>query len=143
MPRRRGRGRGHDLGYSAEINVTSLVDVVLTLLVIFIITAPMMQGGVEVSIPRAQTQSVASPEGVVVSIDRTGAIFVGQARVRWEEFTTQFPLLVKERGADNVYLRADEAVPYGRVVQVLGAMKSANVATVGLIAEPERPAGRR
>lgn len=143
MPRRRGRGRGHDLGYSAEINVTSLVDVVLTLLVIFIITAPMMQGGVEVSIPRAQTQSVASPEGVVVSIDRTGAIFVGQARVRWEEFTVQFPLLVKERGADNVYLRADEAVPYGRVVQVLGAMKSANVATVGLIAEPERPAGGR
>lgn len=139
MPRRRGRGRGHDLGFSADINVTSLVDVVLTLLVIFIITAPLMQGGVEVSIPRAQTQSVASPEGVVVTIDRTGAIFVGQAAVRWDEFTAQFPLLVKERGADNVYLRADQAVPYGRVVQVLGAMKSANVATVSLIAEPERP----
>lgn len=143
MPRRRGRGRGHDLGYSAEINVTSLVDVVLTLLVIFIITAPLMQGGVEVKIPRAQTQSVPSPEGVVVTIDKAGAIFVGQAAVRWDEFTTQFPLLVKERGADNVYLRADEAVPYGRVVQVLGAMKAANVATVGLIAEPERPAGSR
>ena len=130
-------------GYSAEINVTSLVDVVLTLLVIFIITAPMMQGGVEVKIPRAQTQSVASPEGVVVTIDRKGAIFIGQAAVRWEEFTTQFPRMVKERGAENVYLRADEAVPYGRVVQVLGAMKSASVATVGLIAEPERPAGGR
>ena len=143
MPRRRGRGRGHDLGFSSEINVTSLVDVVLTLLVIFIITAPMMQGGVEVKIPRAQTQSVASPEGVVVTIDRKGAIFIGQAAVRWEEFTTQFPLMVKERGAENVYLRADEAVPYGRVVQVLGAMKSADVATVGLIAEPERPAGGR
>lgn len=139
MPRRRGRGRGHDLGYSAEINVTSLVDVVLTLLVIFIITAPMMQGGVEVSIPRAQTQSVASPEGVVVTIDKAGSIFVGQAAVRWEEFTAQFPAIVKERGADNVYLRADEAVPYGRVVQVLGAMKAADVATVGLIAEPEQP----
>jgi len=143
VPRRRGRGRGQDLGFSADINVTSLVDVVLTLLVIFIITAPMMQGGVEVSIPRAQTQSVASPEGVVVTIDRTGAIFVGQAAVRWEEFTAQFPLLVKERGAENVYLRADKAVPYGRVVQVLGAMKSADVATVSLIAEPERPAGER
>jgi biopolymer transport protein ExbD/biopolymer transport protein TolR len=143
VPRRRGRGRGHDLGFSADINVTSLVDVVLTLLVIFIITAPLMQGGVEVSIPRAQTQSVPSADGFVVTIDRKGAIFIGQAAVRWEEFTTQFPLLVKERGADNVYLRADEAVPYGRVVQVLGAMKSANVATVGLIAEPERPAGER
>jgi biopolymer transport protein ExbD len=141
VPRRRGRGRGNDPGYSAEINVTSLVDVVLTLLVIFIITAPLMQGGVEVNIPRAQTQSVASPEGVVVTIDMAGSIFVGQAAVRWEEFTAQFPAIVKERGAENVYLRADEAVPYGRVVQVLGAMKAADVATVGLIAEPE-PAGR-
>jgi biopolymer transport protein ExbD len=141
VPRRRGRGRGNDPGYSAEINVTSLVDVVLTLLVIFIITAPLMQGGVEVNIPRAQTQSVASPEGVVVTIDKAGSIFVGQAAVRWEEFTAQFPAIVKERGAENVYLRADEAVPYGRVVQVLGAMKAADVATVGLIAEPE-PAGR-
>ena len=61
MPRRRQRG---ELGFSADINVTSLVDVVLTLLVIFMITAPMMQGGVEVAIPRARTQSVAAPEGV-------------------------------------------------------------------------------
>lgn len=143
MPRRRGRGRGHDAGFSAEINVTSLVDVVLTLLVIFIITAPMMQGGVEVNLPRAQTQSVASPEGVVVSIDRSGGIFVGQAAVRWDEFTTQFPAIVKERGAENVYLRADGTVPYGRVLQVLGAMKGAHVATVGLIAEPEQSGGGR
>ncbi len=142
MPRRRGRGRGQDLGYSAEINVTSLVDVVLMLLVIFIITAPMMQGGVEVSIPRAQTQSVASSDGVTVTIDKGGSIFVGQAPVKWEEFTPQFSAIVKERGADNVYLRADQAVPYGRVVQVLGAMKAADVASVGLIAEPEQ-AGRQ
>ena len=140
MPRRR-RGT-HDLAVTAEINVTSLVDVVLTLLVIFMITAPMLQGGVEVSVPRARTESVPSPEGVVVSIDREGQIFIGQARVRWEEFETQFPAVVRDRGARSVYLRADEAVPYGRVVQVLGAMKAADVATVGLIAEPEQPAGR-
>jgi len=137
MPRRRARGRNAESGYNADINVTSLVDVVLTLLIIFIITAPMLQGGVEVSIPRAQTQSVASPEGVVVTIDKAGTIFVGQTRVEWEAFGRQFPAIVKERGADNVYLRADEAVPYGRVVRVLGAMKASDVATVGLIAEPE------
>jgi biopolymer transport protein TolR len=142
MPRRRQRG---ELGYSADINVTSLVDVVLTLLVIFMITAPMMQGGVEVAIPRARTQSVASPEGVIVTIDRAGQIFVGQAPVRWEEFEAQFPRIVQEKGAANVYLRADQAVPYGRVVQVLGAMKASDVATVGLIAEPETapPGGGR
>ena len=135
MPRRRNRA---ELGYSAEINVTSLVDVVLTLLVIFMITAPMMQGGVEVKVPRARTESVPSAEGLVISIDRTGQIFVGSARVQWEQFETMFPQLVREKGANSVYLRADEAVPYGSVVRVLGAMKAADVASVGLIAEPEQ-----
>ena len=135
MPRRRNRA---ELGYSAEINVTSLVDVVLTLLVIFMITAPMMQGGVEVKVPRARTESVPSAEGLVVSIDRTGQIFVGSARVEYEQFETLFPQLVREKGANSVYLRADEGVPYGSVVRVLGLMKAADVASVGLIAEPEQ-----
>jgi biopolymer transport protein TolR len=139
MPRRRGSG---ELGVSAEINVTSLVDVVLTLLVIFMITAPMLQGGVEVSVPRARTESVPSSEGVVVSLDRTGAIFIGQEPVRWEDFGTRFPEAVRSRGARTVYLRADRSLPYGRVVQVLGAMKAANVASVSLIAEEEEPARR-
>jgi biopolymer transport protein TolR len=134
MPRRRDR---RELGYSAEINVTSLVDVVLTLLVIFMITAPMMQGGVEVNMPRAATESVPAPEGVVVTVDRDGQIFIGQARVSWEEFPAQFPAIVRERGATSVYLRGDSAVNYGQVVRVLGAMKAADVASVGLIAEPE------
>ncbi|MDB4948873.1 MAG: Biopolymer transport protein ExbD/TolR [Gemmatimonadetes bacterium] len=135
MPRR--RRRDGELGPSAEINVTSLVDVALTLLVIFMITAPMMQGGVEVQVPKAHTESVPSSEGVVVTVDRSGAIFIGQAPVRWDEFERVFPAMVRAKGAQNVYLRADQGVPYGRVVQVLGAMKAADVATVGLIAEPE------
>ncbi|HYH81063.1 MAG TPA: ExbD/TolR family protein [Longimicrobium sp.] len=140
MPRRRGRRRTH-LEPSAEINVTSLVDVCLTLLVIFMITAPMLQGGVEVSVPRARTQSVPSNEGVTVTVNRQGAVFIGQQEVRWAEFERRFPEAVRAQGAKNVYLRADQGVPYGRVVQVLGAMKSADVATVGLIAEEETVAG--
>jgi biopolymer transport protein ExbD/biopolymer transport protein TolR len=136
MPRRRGRG---GLEISAEINVTSLVDVVLTLLVIFMITAPMLQGGVEVSVPRARTESVPSNEGVIVTVDRQGAIYVGQEPVRWEEFERRFPEIVRQKGAKSVYLRGDQGVPYGRVVQVLGAMKAADVATVGLIAEDQTP----
>src|SRR3954470_11397235 len=104
MPRRRGQGA---LEISAEINVTSLVDVVLTLLVIFMITAPMLQGGVEVSVPRARTQSVPSNEGVTVTVDRQGAVFIGQQAVRWEEFERRFPEAVRAQGAKNVYLRAD------------------------------------
>ena len=88
MPRRRGEG---DLKLSADINVTSLVDVVLTLLVIFMITAPMLQGGVEVSVPRARTQSVPANEGVIVTVDRQGAIYLGTEVVRWEDFERRFP----------------------------------------------------
>jgi biopolymer transport protein ExbD/biopolymer transport protein TolR len=130
------------MGVSAEINVTSLVDVALTLLVIFIITAPMMQGGVEVSVPRAQAAPLDSPEGVIVSVDRAGDVFIGEAPVPWSEFETRFPEAVRAAGAKSVYLRADEGVPYGRVMQVIGAMKAADVATVGLVVEPE-PAGSR
>ncbi len=139
MPRHRGHSR---LEPSAEINVTALVDVCLTLLVIFMITAPMLQGGVEVSVPRARTQSVPSNEGVIVTVDRQGAVYIGQRQVSWGEFERAFPEAVRTAGAKNVYLRADREVPYGRVVQVLGAMKAADVATVGLIAEEENAGGR-
>lgn len=134
MPRRRNR---QESGITAEINVTSLVDVALTLLVIFIITAPMMQGGVEITMPKARTQSVPSNEGLTVTVDRVGQVFIGEAAVRLDEFERQFPEMVKEKGASSVYLRADDGVPYGKVIQVLGLMKAADVASVGLIAEPE------
>jgi biopolymer transport protein ExbD/biopolymer transport protein TolR len=134
VPRRRNR---QESGITAEINVTSLVDVALTLLVIFIITAPMMQGGVEITMPKARTQSVPTSEGLTVTVDKAGQVFIGQAAVRLDEFERQFPEMVKEKGATSVYLRADDGVPYGKVIQVLGLMKAADVASVGLIAEPE------
>jgi biopolymer transport protein TolR len=139
MPRRRQRS-GWTI--NAEVNMTSLVDVAFTLLVIFIITAPMLQGGIEVQVPRARTESVPSNEGLVVSIDREGQIYVGEALTAWEEFESAFPEIVRERGVRNVYLRADGAVPYERVAQVLGAMKGSDLASVGLIAQPE-PVARR
>lgn len=137
---RHRRGRRRELGGGADINVTSLVDVAFTLLVIFIITAPMMHGGVEVSVPRAETQTLVAPEGLMVTVDRDGSIFLGdsEAETPWERFPADFTSAVRERGAESVYLRADEGVPYGRVVRVLGAMKAAEVARVGLVAEPDR-----
>jgi biopolymer transport protein TolR len=136
MPRRR---RQEYLGLTAEINVTSLVDVAFTLLVIFIITAPILQGGVEVQVPRAQAESIASPEGVIVSVTRDGSIYIGNAQASWEEFEPALTDAVRARQASNVYLRADEGVEYGRVLQVLGAMKALDISAVGLVAEPEVP----
>ncbi|HEV2129707.1 MAG TPA: biopolymer transporter ExbD [Longimicrobiaceae bacterium] len=136
MPRRRQQ-HSSGLVASAEINVTSLVDVAFTLLVIFIITAPILQGGVEVSVPRAEAAPITSPDGVVVTITREGQIFIGDAPASWEEFSAALPEVVRREQARSIYLRADEGVPYGRVLQVLGAMKALDVATVGLVAEPE------
>lgn len=141
MPRRRSRSMG--LGPTAEINVTSLVDVAFTLLVIFIITAPIMQGGVDVNVPRAQAETIASPEGVIVSVTRDERIHIGESAVEWEEFERALTDVVRERQASTIYLRADEGVPYGFVLRVLGAMKALDIATVGLVAEPESTGARR
>ncbi len=135
MPRRR-REKGALPG-RAEINVVSLVDVAFTLLVIFIITAPIMQGGVDVTIPRAQTEPLESPDGLIVTVDREGRIFIGEAEASYEEFAGAFPDAVRNANASRVFLRADEGVSYGRVLRVLGAMQAADVAGVGLVAEPE------
>lgn len=140
MPRRRGGGSEH--GLSAEINVTSLVDVALTLLVIFLITAPILQGGVEVNVPRAEAASMAEPEGVMVTMTRDERLFIGDAQVAWEQFAPALTDVMSKQQSRNIYLKADEAVPYGRVLRVLGAMKGLELGTVGLVAEPEGTAQR-
>jgi biopolymer transport protein TolR len=138
MPRRRN-SEMHRV--TAEINITSLVDVAFTLLVIFIITAPIMQGGVDVQIPRARAETITSADGVIVSITRDGDLFIGDVAASWEEFEPALTDVVREKQANHVYVRADEGVNYGRVLQVLGTMRSLDIANVGLVAEPE--AGRR
>jgi biopolymer transport protein TolR len=142
MPRRRSSTGG--LPSSAEINMTSLIDVAFTLLVIFIITAPILQSNVELVVPRAQAEPIARSDGVIVSVNLDGKIFIGDAETAWEQFESALPDVVQKEHARSVFLRADEGVPYGRVLQVLGAMKALDVATVGLVAEPEpRSTGRR
>lgn len=135
MPRRRNGTVGHTP--NADINVTSLVDVAFTLLVIFIITAPILQSGVEVQVPRASAEAITTPEGVVVTVTRDGTIYIGNAAASWEEFPEALGDVVRVEQARNLYLRADEGVPYGEVLRVLGAMKALDIATVGLVADPE------
>jgi biopolymer transport protein TolR len=141
MPRRRDATGG--LAANAEISITSLVDVAFTLLVIFIITAPILQSNVEVNVPRAQAEPITTPEGVIVSVNREGKVFIGEAETPWDQFEAALPDVVRAQQARSVYLRADEGVPYGRVLQVLGAMKALDVATVGLVAEAEPRNGVR
>jgi len=130
------RGSG-DLRPTADINVTSLVDVAFVLLIIFMITAPIMQGGVDVQLPRAEARPLQPKEGLVVSIDRAGRIFVDETPLTFADFRAAFPAMVTARQPTGVYLRADQRVDYGQVVRVLAVMRASGIGDVGLVAEAE------
>jgi len=131
-----GRRRG-GVPISSDINVTSLVDVAFVLLIIFMITAPMLQGGVDVQLPRAEARPLKAEEGLVVTVDRTGRIFLDQTAVSYADFRVAFQAVVATRKPSGVYLRADRHVDYGDVIKVLAAIKAAGVRDVGLVAEDE------
>jgi len=130
-----GGGRRKRLAPTADINVTSLVDVAFVLLIIFMITAPMMQGGVPLELPKAQGRPLPPKEGIIVSVDRAGQIWVDQTRVSYDEFRASFRALVARRGTSNVYLRGDRRTNYGIVVRVLAAMRAAGVSNINLTTE--------
>jgi len=131
------RGRRRELPLNAEINVVSLIDVMLLLLVIFMITAPMMQGGVDVALPKAEAKPLEPKSGLVVSVDRAGFIYVDETRMTLPEFRSAFRALASKRASDGVYLRGDASVPYGLMTQVLATMRAAGVGDVGLVTDPE------
>ena len=132
------RRRGERVALNAEINVVSLIDVMMLLMVIFMITAPMLQGGVDVALPVAQARPLEPKGGLTVTVTKLGEIFVDQTKLSYSEFETSFKALADQRQGGGVYLKADAAVPYGEVVRVLAVMKSSGVADVGLVAEPEQ-----
>jgi biopolymer transport protein ExbD/biopolymer transport protein TolR len=111
----------------------------LVLLIVFMITAPMMQGGVDVELPRAEARPLSPKEGMVVSVNRDGRIFVDQTAVSYRDFRVTFRSLVATRKPSGVYLQADARVPYGQVVRVLAVIRGAGVQNVGLVAQEEEP----
>jgi biopolymer transport protein TolR len=133
----RRRRRGERMGVNGEINVVSLIDVMMLLMIIFMITAPMMQGGVDISLPTAQVQPLEPKSGLVVTVDKDGRIFVDKTSLTFAEFEGSIKALSDKKGGGGVYLSADERVPYGQVVRIVAAMKARGITEVGLVAEPE------
>jgi biopolymer transport protein ExbD/biopolymer transport protein TolR len=133
-----GFGQQEGLGLNADVNVTSLVDVAFVLLIIFMIAAPIMQGGVDVELPKAAAKPLSAREGLVVSVNRQGRIFVDETPVTYRDFQATFRAIVATRKPEAVYLRADSRVPYGEVVRVLAVIRATGVQNVGLVAEDER-----
>src|SRR5277367_608113 len=127
----RRRSRGERTPLNAEINVVSLIDVMMLLMVIFMITAPIMQGGVDVKLPKAEAMPLESKSGLVISITRDGSIYAGDTKMNLRTFRVSFKGIASRQGKEGVYLRADQNVNYGTVAQVLAIIQAAGVTNLG------------
>ena len=125
-------------GFRADINVTNLVDVVLVLLIIFMITAPMLQSGIEVNLPQTKAQTKDLGEGIVVAINKEGKIFLDDKLVSLTRFSSSLANLKREKKTGTVYLKADREVQYGLVVDIIGRIKELGITDLGLVSEPSK-----
>jgi biopolymer transport protein TolR len=124
-------------GAISQINVTPLVDVMLVLLIIFMVTAPILQQGVPVDLPKVAAGPLAGQEEqLVVNVGKTGQLFLNDTAMTPEQLTEKLHAIVAARPDRQVYVRADQAVPYGQVMRVMGAVHDAGVVRVGLVTEP-------
>jgi biopolymer transport protein TolR len=128
-------GSGDDL--KAEINVTPLVDVMLVLLIIFMITAPMMNTGVDLDLPQVTAQNVEDPEGkLVLSIAKDNKIFLGGTSVTWQDLEAKLKSNERVKKESQLYIEADTALPYGIVITAMAVAKNAGVTKVMMLTEP-------
>ena len=124
----------------AEINVTPLVDVVLVLLIIFMVTAPFLQGGLEIDLPKVATRGIDVREGLVVSVRADHTVAVGNAIVPMDRLEEALGRAGAARRP--VFLKADQRVPYGTIVELIARMRRSGVAALGLVTEPPPVTGR-
>ena len=122
----------------SDINVTPFVDVMLVLLIIFMVAAPMMIEGVEVSLPQATSAPLETEqEQLIVSVNKNGEIFINDYLVQLEDLREKLFKITGGSAQKAVYLRADREIPYGVVVRVMSEIKGAGVANIGMVTEPQ------
>jgi biopolymer transport protein TolR len=121
----------------SQINVTPLVDVMLVLLVIFMVTAPILQQGVAVNLPQVRAGALAGEEvQLVVSVAADGATYLNDARLTDSELVVKLQAILREQPQRQVFLRGDSSVPYGEVMKVVALVKEAGVERLGMVTEP-------
>lgn len=130
-------GQNSNRAVMAEINVTPLVDVMLVLLVIFMVTAPMMQQGVQVNLPKADTKAMTpAEESVIVSVDKNGKVFIDKEEIPSGNLRKRLATMFVTRAKKEVFLKADAGVPYGEVVRTMADIKGAGIERLGMVTEP-------
>ncbi len=127
---------GHTRTSLAEINIVPLVDVVLVLLVIFMLTAPVLQSGIEVAVPKTHSVKEITQQRAVVTIDRQQRVFLGDAPVNLAELPSKLRTPNTDPAHQVIYLRADEKVPFGAFASVMDAVKQAGITNISIVTQP-------
>jgi len=120
----------------AEINVTPFVDVVLVLLIIFMITAPVLQSGIDVTVPKTRTVKEITEERLVISIDRDQRVFLGNDPININDIPSALEQRLKDPERMQIYVRSDENVPFGAFATVMDAVKQSGVTNVSIVTQP-------
>ncbi len=123
-----------DRGVMSEINVTPLVDVMLVLLIIFMVTAPLLQQGIDVNLPKAKGKDMPPEERISLVIKKDQGLYMNDSRVSLEDLRRKLEAISKQN--PDVFLKADKDVPYGFVVEVMGEIKEAGIEKLGMVTEP-------
>ena len=122
----------------SEINVTPFVDVMLVLLIIFMVTAPLIQQGIDVQLPKTQAEGLKRNEdALVITVKRDGTLYVQRAKVPMKELEKKLEKILASRANREVFLRADEKVTYGTVAKTLAKLRRAGATRIGMVTEPE------
>ncbi|MBZ5697922.1 MAG: biopolymer transporter ExbD [Acidobacteriia bacterium] len=120
----------------SDINIVPFVDVMLVLLVIFMITAPILQSGIEVDVPKTKTVKEIAESRVVVSIDRAQRIYVGDDAVNIHELGNKVHTQMRNSQGEPVYLRCDKTVPFGAFALVVDTLRQSNIQNISVVTEP-------
>jgi biopolymer transport protein TolR len=128
----------------SDINVTPLVDVVLVLLIIFMVTAPVLQSGIEVSVPKTRTVKEITEERLVISINKQQRVFLGNDPININDIKTKLKQKIRDPQHQSIFIRADEDVPFGAFATVMDAIKGAGITNVSIVTQPlDQNASRR
>ncbi|HXW93520.1 MAG TPA: biopolymer transporter ExbD [Terriglobales bacterium] len=120
----------------ADINITPLVDVVLVLLIIFMVTAPVLQSGIEVNVPKTRSVKEITEERLVISIDKQQRIFLGNSPININQIASELHQKIRDPQHQSIFIRADEDVPFGAFATVMDAVKQSGITNVSIVTQP-------